>query len=115
MDFTDKEGFTFRLLKFTTDADGNQSKCKEVCEPWNALCAAKFKEVMQAGRDTFAWQKQPEAQKGATFNQWLKSRHIALRPLLWEVCCDVYTRFKSSYKAAKDGKICFGVCRFELD
>jgi len=39
----------------------------------------------------------------------------ALRPLLWEVCCDAYTRFKSNYEAAKGGGICFGVRRFELD
>ena len=114
-DFNKKEGFTFRLLQFTMDNEGNQKKCEEVCEPWNEFCTAKLKEVMQAGRDTFAWQKQPEAQKGATFNQWLKSRHIALRPLLWEVCCDAYTRFKSRYEAAKGDKIYFGVRRFELD
>ena len=52
---------------------------------------------------------------GMDFNQWLEPRHIALRPLLWEVCCDAYTRFKSSYEAAKGGKISFGVRRFELD
>jgi len=97
------------------DNEGSQKKCEEVCEPWNEFCTAKLKDVMQAGRDTFAWQKQPEAQNGMTFNQWLKSRHIALRPLLWEVCCDAYTQLKSSYEATKGGKICFSVRRFELD
>jgi len=53
--------------------------------------------------------------KGANFDQWLKPRQITLRPLLWEVCCDAYTRFKSSYEAAHDGKACFGVRRFEFD
>ena len=52
---------------------------------------------------------------GMAFDTWLNLRHIALRPLLWEVCCDVYTRFKSSYEAAKGDKIWFGVRRFELD
>jgi len=52
----------------TLDNEGNQTKCEEVCEPWNEFCRAKLKEVMQAGRDTFAWQKHQEAQKGATFN-----------------------------------------------
>jgi len=117
-DFNKKEGFTFRLLTFTMDTEGNQKKCEEVCEPWNEFCTAKLKEVMQAGRDAFAWQTRQntvEAQKCATLDQWLKPRHIALRPLLWEVCCDAYTRFKSSYEAAQDGKICFAVRRFELD
>ena len=59
-DFTKTEGSTFRLLKFTTDADGNQNKCEEACEPWNVLCTAKLKEVMQAGRDAFAWQKRED-------------------------------------------------------
>ena len=99
----------------TLDNEGNQQKCEEVCEPWNEFCTAKLKEVIQAGCDAFAWQKKPEALKGMDFNQWLKPRHIALRPLLWEVCCDAYTRFKSSYEAAKSGNICFSVRRFELD
>ena len=71
-------------MKYTTDADGNQNKCEEVCEPWNALCTAKLKEVMQAGRDAFAWQTREDTlakQKGANFDQWLKPRQIALRPL----------------------------------
>jgi len=109
-DFTKTEGW--RFMKYTTDADGNQNKCEEVCEPWNALCTAKLKEVMQAGRDAFAWQTREDTlakQKGANFDQWLKPRQIALRPLLWKVCCDAYTRFKSSYEAAHDGKPCFGV------
>jgi len=96
-DFAKKTGFTFRLLKFTIDADGNQNKCEEVCEPWNALCTAKLKEVRQAGRDAFAWQTREDSlakQKGASFDQWLKPRQITLRPLLWEVYCDAYTRFK---------------------
>jgi hypothetical protein len=73
---------------------------------------------MQTGRDAFAWQTQQdtvEAQNGATFDQLLKPRQIALRPLLWEVCCDAYTRFKSSYEAAHGSKTCFGVCRFEFN
>jgi len=53
-DFNKTEGFTFRLLKFTTDDNGSQNKCEEVRKPWNALCTAKLKEVMQAGRDAFA-------------------------------------------------------------
>ena len=117
-DFTKKEGFTFKLLKFTTDADDNQNKCEEVCEPWISLCTAKLKEVMQAGRDAFAWQTWQdtvEAQKGATFDQWLKPRQIALRPLLWEVSCNAYTLFKSSYEAAHADKPCFTVRRFKFD
>jgi len=106
-DFNKMEGFAFRLLKFTTDADGNQNKCEKVCEPWNTLCKAKLKKVMEAGRDAFAWQTQEDTvtkQKGADFDQWHKPIQIALRSLLWEVCCDAYTRFKSSYKAAHDDK-----------
>jgi len=53
--------------------------------------------------------------KRREFRPRLKPRQIALRPLLWEVCCDAYTRFKSSYEATHDGKRCFGVCRFEFD
>ena len=117
-DFNNTEGFTNRLLKFTVDADGNQNKCEEVCEPWNALCTTKLEEVMQAGRDAFAWQKREDTlvkQKGANFDQWLKPKQMAPRPLLWEVCCDAYTRFISSYKAAHDDKPCFGVRQFEFD
>ena len=62
-DFNKKEGFTFRLLQFTMDNEGNQKKCEEVCEPWNEFCMAELKEVIQAGRDAFAWQKKPEALK----------------------------------------------------
>jgi len=71
-DFIKTEGCTYGLLKFTTDADGNQNKCEEVCEPWNAICTAKLKEVMQAGRDAFAWQKREDTfakQKGANFDR----------------------------------------------
>jgi len=74
-DFIKTEGFTFGFLKFTTDADGNQNKCEEVCEsqcePWNAIFTAKLKEVMQAGRDAFAWQKREDfaKQKGANFDR----------------------------------------------
>jgi len=116
-DFTKEEGKK-RKSKLTTGAEGNQNKCEEVCEPWSALCTAKLKEVMQAGCDTFACQTRQatiEAQKGANFDQWLKPRQIALKPLLWEVCCNAYTRFKSSYEATHDGKSCFGVRRFEFD
>ena len=117
-DFVKKEGWTERLLKFTMDADGNQNKCEEVCKPWNAFCTAKFKEVRQAGRDAFACQTREDTltqQQGATFDKWLKPRQIDLRPLLWEVSCDAYTRFKSSYEAAHSNKPCFGVCRFTFD
>jgi len=95
-DFTKKEGKKKRMRR-------KQNKCEEVCEPWNALCTAKFKEVMQAGCDAFAWQAREDTlakPKGATFDEWLKPRQIALRPLLWEVCCDTYTHSKSSYEAA---------------
>jgi len=54
-DFDKKEAFTFRLFQFTMDNEGNQKKCEEVCEPWNEFCTAKHKEVIQAGRDAFAW------------------------------------------------------------
>jgi len=117
-DFAKKEGFKLRLLNFTIDDDGNQNKCDEVCEPWNALCTAKLMEIRQAGRDAFAWQTREDTltkPKGASSDQWLKLRQIALRPLLWEVSCDAYTRFKSSYKAAHADKPCFGVRRFKFD
>ena len=69
----------------------------------------------QTGRgDTFAWQTR-EPQQGATFDQWLKPRQIALRPLLWKASCDSYTRFESSYEAAHANKPCFGVRRFKFD
>ena len=77
-DFDKKEAFFFRLLQFAMDNEGNQEKCEEVCEPWNEFCTAKLKEVIQSGRDAFAWQKKPEALKGMDFNQWLKPRHFAL-------------------------------------
>ena len=117
-DFAKKEGFTEGFLKFTMDADGNQNKCEEVCEPWNAFCTVKLNEVRQAGRDAFAEQTREDTltkQKGASFNQWLKPRQIALRPILWEVSCDTYTRFKSSYEAAHADKPCFGVRRFKFN
>ena len=41
-----KHQFFVKCFKFTTDADGNQNKCEEVSEPWNALCTAKLKEVV---------------------------------------------------------------------
>ena len=46
--------------------EGNEKKCEEVCEPWHEFCTAKLKEVLQAGRDAFAWQTRQdtvEAQK----------------------------------------------------
>ena len=117
-DFAKKEGFKLRLLNFTIDDDGNQNKCDEVCEPWNALCTAKLMEIRQAGRDAFAWQTREDTltqQQGATFNQWLKLIQIVPRPLLWEVSCDAYTPFKSGYEAAHADKPCFGVRRFKFD
>ena len=114
-DFTKTE--RKREKKSTNDADGNQNKCEEVCEPLNALCTAKLKEVVQAGRDAFAWQKREDTlakPKGADFEQWLRLRQITLRPLMWEVCCDAYTRFTSSYEAVHDGKRCFSVHQFEF-
>jgi len=112
------EASRWDFTKKVTTVDGKQNKYEEVCEPRNALCTSKLKEVMQAGRDAFTWQTRQDtvkAQKGANFDQWLKSRQIALRPLLWEVCCDAYTRFKSSYEVAHDGKPCFSVRRLEFD
>jgi hypothetical protein len=41
-DFANKEGMKSNL-KFTIDADGNQNKCEDVSEPWNAFCTAKLK------------------------------------------------------------------------
>ena len=38
------------------EKEGQQNKCEEVSLPWNASCTAKLKDVMQAGRDAFAWQ-----------------------------------------------------------
>jgi len=39
----------------------------------------------------------------------MPAKKIALRPLLWEVCCDAYTHFKTNYKAAHEGRSFFGV------
>jgi len=107
-----------KCCNFTIDADGNQNKCEEVCEPWKALCTARLKEVRQAGRDAFAWQTREGTltkQKGSSVDQWVKPRQIALRPLLWEVSCNAYTLFKSSYEAAHADKPCFTVRRFKFD
>jgi len=74
--------------------------------------------VIQVECDAFALQTREDTLaelKGANFDQWLNPRQIGLRPLLWEVCCDAYIRFTSSYEAAHDGKPCFGVRRFESD
>jgi len=117
-DFTKKQGRKKRIMNINTDTDGRQNKCEDACEPWNALYTAKLKEVMQAGHDAFAWQTRQDTlakQKSANIDQWLKSRQIARRPLVWDVCYDAYMRFKTSYKAAHDGKPSFGVRRFEID
>ena len=121
---------------------GCQNKHKDSCDLWNKLCMAKLgsrrwlahrasskaidyflrsnksKINFKSGRDAFAWQTRQETvdkQRSNSFDQWLKPMQIALRPLLWEVCSDVYTRFKTTYKAAHEGKACVGVCRFELE
>jgi len=39
--------------------------------------------------------------------------HDAVKPLLWEGCCNAYTRFKEIYEAEPE-KVCFGVRRFEF-
>jgi len=73
---------------------------------------------IQVERDAFACQTREDTltkQKGANFDQWLNPRQISQRPILWEVCCDEYTRFKSTYEATHDSKPCFGVRRFEFD
>ena len=87
-------------------------------DPLTSILTAKLKEVRQVGRDAFAWQIREDTltqQLSATFNQWLKPRQIALKPLLREVCCDAYTRFKSSYEAAHANKPCFGVRRVKFN
>ena len=56
-----------------------------------------------------------DKQKGNSFDAWLRQKQIALRPLLCWVCCDAYTHFKTTYKAAHEGETCFGVRRFEFE
>ena len=116
-DFAKEGGFSFEKLEFTTGAvDGCGNKHKDSCDPYNELCTAKLKEVIQAWRDAFVWQARQETvdkQCSNSFNQWLRQRlrprQIALKPLLWEVCCDAYTCFKMTYEAAHEGQACFGV------
>jgi len=55
-----------------------------------------------------------DKQKGNSFDAWLRPRQIVLTPLLWEVCCDTYKRFKTTYEAAHEDKTCFGVHQFEF-
>ena len=40
---------------------------------------------------------------------------VALRPLMWEICCDVYTSLKATYEAVHDDKAYFKVHRFEFE
>jgi len=80
-----------------------------------SLGTAKLKGVIQSGCDAFACQTRQDTVKkqfGNSFDKWLKPQQIGLEPLLWGVCCDVYTRFKVTYEAANDDKACFGVHRF---
>ena len=35
-----------------------------------------------------------EKQCGKIFEEWLNTRSVALKPLLWKVCCDTCTIFK---------------------
>jgi len=72
-------------LASTTGADpGSQNKHTHACDPWNELCTAKLKEVIQSWRDAFAWQTRQETvdKQRSNFDQWLKPRQIASRPLL---------------------------------
>ena len=39
----------------------------------------------------------------------MPAKKIALRPLLWEVCCDAYTCFKTNYEVAHEGNPSFSV------
>ena len=91
---------------------GPSGSSVEMCRACHCLCRSSRTNV-----NFSAW---PESvteskQKGATFDQWLEPRQIALRPLLWEVSCDAYTCFKSSYEVAHANKSCFGVRRFKFD
>jgi len=104
-DFSKKGGFEFKMPYHKSEPD-----------PWYVLCTAKLQEVIEAGRDAFAWQTRKEVvakQKGNNFDQWLKPRQIALRPLLWEVCCDSYTLFKENYEKEHNDTVCFGVRQFQ--
>jgi len=44
------------------------------------------------------------------FRAMTQTAQIALKPLLWEVCCG----FKTTYEAAHDNKAYFSVRRFEF-
>jgi len=87
-DFDTKMGFHFK----TNDH-------KDSSDPWNDLCTAKLNEVILSWLDTFAWQTRQdtgEKECGNSFDQWLRQLQIALRPLLWVVRCNAYTRFKAT-------------------
>jgi len=99
------------------EKEGQQKKCGG--QPTMECVVHGETQGRHAGR---AWrirlatrQDTVKAKKGANFDQWLKPRQIALGPLLWEVYCDAYTRFKSSYEAVHNGKPCFSVRRFEFN
>ena len=48
-----------------------------------------------------------------SFNDWMFTRPLALRPIYWEISSDAYTYFKMEYESELNTEI-FGVRRFQI-
>jgi len=80
-----EEGFNFC-------ADDTEDKGRE-CDPWNALCTKKLKEVVASAWMTFKWQSSKEGEhlQDGALKDCLSSRPLALKPIYWEIHSDAYT------------------------
>jgi len=105
-EFSTGRGFAFTL----TPED------EKPCEEWNTLSTSKLQEVIATARQAYEWQSTKEGQPflDNSFKTWLAVRHVALRPIYWEISSDAYSCWKKDYEIIQKKEI-FGVRRYVED
>jgi len=104
-DFSAGRGFAFK-----------NPEDKKPCEEWNQPSTSKLKAVIATARTAYKWQSTKAGQpfQETSFKIWLDARHVALRPIYWEISSDAYSCWKKDYEALQ-GKEIFGVRRYVED
>ena len=57
--------------------------------------------------------KEGQFRREDSFNDWMFTRALALRPIYWEISSDAYTHFKMEYESELNTEI-FGMRRFQI-
>jgi hypothetical protein len=92
--------------------DGAQTRRQGVKRGVHSKLEFELKGVVASRREAFKWQSLASIceLEALLFQDWIQylPRQLELWPLLREISCDAYTRFKQAY-VLEEKKECFGV------